>query len=126
MSGESTRRVVLALMGAAGLAAVGGIAYEAGLFAPGYPETPYDDLLAKLPDRVMAAHVGKAMLVENPSFDAKATAANLRSRLRDRPLSYALVADIDANSLVEVKGWVMPATLVQLSALAAVVKPPSP
>jgi hypothetical protein len=125
MSGENTRRAVLALMGAAGLAAAGGIAYEAGLFAPGYPQTPYGDLLAKLPDRTVAARVGKAMLAEQPDFDAKTAATNLRKRLRDRPLSYALVSDIDANNLAEVHGWVMPETLVQLSALAAT-KPPSP
>ena len=117
------RRMLVALLGAAGLAAVGGIAYEAGLFAPGYPRTPYDDLLAKLPDRAAAQRVGKAYLREHPDFGAKTAAASLRKRLKNGLLADMLDTDIRTNALEEVHGWVMPDSLAQLSALAAFERP---
>lgn len=103
-----------------GVVVAGGAAYEAGLFGRGYPRSPYDDLLARLPDRAAAQRLGAAVLAEQPEFNAKAAAAELRQRLTDRPLDDVLVADIDENNMVEVAGWVLPASLAQLSALAAV------
>lgn len=113
------RQMLLAFLGAAGLAVVGGVAYEAGLFSAGYPKTPYDDLLAKLPDRAKALRIGKAYLSNHPGFDAKAAAASLRKRLNDDSLGNAINADVANGDIAEVKGWVMPGSLAQLSALAA-------
>ncbi len=102
-----------------GVAAAGGLAYEAGLFGPGHPPSPYDDLLAKLPDRAAARIVGGAVLAAEPDFDAKATADALRPRLINRPLRDVLEADLDEHGMQEVSGWVLPVSLAELSALAA-------
>ena len=117
--GTTRRTVITVLFGAVGVAAAGGVAYMAGLFGPSYPRTPYDDLLAKLPDRAAAETLGKAVRNEMPGFDAKAVAAGLRKKLENKTLSDVVTAEIDSNDLREVKGWVLPASLAQLSALTA-------
>lgn len=119
MSGTTRRTIVTALAGAVGVAAAGSVVYMAGLFSSSYPKTPYDDLLTKLPDRASAETLGKALRAEMPGFNAKAVAADLRHRLGHKSLSAVVTADIDDNDLTEVKGWVLPTSLAQLSALAA-------
>ncbi|MDE3114483.1 MAG: hypothetical protein KGL26_02675 [Pseudomonadota bacterium] len=108
-----------AALAALGLAAAGGAAYEAGFFGPFYAKTPYDDLLRLLPDRGYAITLGQTLLAKTPAYQAKSAAALLRSRLRRRRLSAVLAADIAADRLTEVDGWLLPATLADLSALAA-------
>ena len=106
-------------LAALGLAAVGAVAYEAGLFGPPYPHTPYDDLLRLLPDRAAAIALGRDVLASDPAFDTKGTATHLRGKIGHRPLEAVLMSDIESDDLTEVKGWVLPATLAQLCALAA-------
>jgi len=114
------RRPFLAgVLAALGLAAAGGGAYEAGLFGPFYPRTPYDDLLGLLPERGYAITIGKAVLTSAPAYEAKSAAAALRTRLRRRRLSAVLADEIATDHLTEVNGWLLPATLAGLSALAA-------
>lgn len=113
------RRPLLAgALAALGLAAAGAAAYEAGAFGPHYPKTPYDDLLRLLPDRRSAQVAGEALLAQNPAFDMKKAAA-LREKIGNRAFAEVLATDITADDLIEVQGWVLPATLAQLSALAA-------
>ena len=117
--GTTRRKIITALAGTVGVAAAGGVAYLTGLFGPSYPKTPYDDLLAKLPDRASAEVLGKALRAETLGFDAKTVAASLRKRLAEKSLADVVTADIESNDLTEVKGWVLPASLAQLSALTA-------
>jgi hypothetical protein len=123
MSGWKTaiaRRPLLAgLFAALGIAAAGGAAYEAGLFGPSWPASPYDDLLAALPERARAIEIGRAVLADNPGLDAKAMAQSLRARIAGRTLSDMLAADIAEQAIAEVHGWILPQTLAQLCALAA-------
>jgi len=123
MSGWKTaiarRPLLTGLLTALGIAAAGGVAYEAGLFGPSRPRSPYDDLLALLPDRAHAVELGKAVLADNPGLDASAVAATLHVRIAGRSLSDMLAADIAEHAVAEVHGWVLPQTLAQLCALAA-------
>lgn len=113
------RPFLAATLAVLGFAATGGAAYETGLFGPHYPKTPYDDLLYALPDRANAVVLGKAVLAENPAFDAGKTAAALRKTMAKTGLSGASARDISRGRMIEVRGWLVPATLVELSALAA-------
>ncbi len=108
----------------------GGIAVALGLTAVGvtvprlfgkhYRKSPYDDLLAQLIDRDAAAKVGKAALQGGGIFpDPADLARELRGRLERRSLADVTASDLDQSNLVEVRGWVLPQTLVLLSVLAA-------
>jgi hypothetical protein len=120
LKAKIARRPFLAgVLAALGLAAAGGGAYEAGLFGPFYPRTPYDDLLRLLPDRGYAIAIGKAVLTNARAYRAKSAAATLRHRIGRRPLSRVLAGEIATDQLTEVDGWLLPATLAGLSALAA-------
>ena len=44
----------------------------------------------------------------------------VRGKIGRRPLDAVLTADIASDDLIEVKGWVLPAALAQLCALAAI------
>lgn len=121
------RRPLLAgALAALGLAAVGGAVYQTGIFGPSYPKSSYDDLLRLLPDRAAAVALGRAVLAENPAFDAKITATHLRGKIGHRSLDAVLTSDIESDDLYEAKGWVLPATLAQLCTLAAETNPISP
>jgi hypothetical protein len=87
--------------------------------APRYAPTPYDDLLAKLPDRDSAARLGAAYLSTHKGFNERTVAARLRQRLTNKPLAGALDADLSAARLAEAHGWVLPETLAALCAIAA-------
>jgi len=115
----SRRRVITVLLAAVAASAAGGAAYVAGVFGTGYPSTPYDDVLAALPNRAAAIAFGKEVLVDQAGFDPKAAAAELRKRLKGRTLAQAMHADLSGDDLAEIHGWVVPATLAQISALAA-------
>jgi hypothetical protein len=116
-----TRRPVLAaLLGLAGIALAAIAALEAPrLLSPRYAPSPYDDLLARLPDRESAARLGAAFLAENRLFDSDRSAKALRRRLATRTLDAAMDSDLAQTRMVEAHGWLLPETLVTLCALAA-------
>lgn len=115
----SRRSVVNAGLGLAAIAA-GALTYEAVRhFGKHYPPTPYDDLLALLPEREAAKAVGVAFLKDHPDFTAKAAAAALRKHIGNQPLDAVLEAEIAAGALTEAGPWVVPQTLAGLCALAA-------
>jgi len=107
----------------------GGIAAALGITALGvtvprllrrrYRQTPYDDLLSQLIDRDAAAKVG---LIVDGRSEPQTIAPELRRRLGRRTLAEVTNADLAEGKLTEVKGWVMPATLVLLCSLAASVE----
>jgi hypothetical protein len=109
--------------------AVGGsIAAALGLTALGvtvprllghrYRRTPYDDLLAQLVDRDAAVKLGKEARVLGP-HGIPDLPNGLRQRLKGRTLADVTREDLAKGLVVEVKGWVLPVTLVLLSMLAA-------
>jgi len=113
------RHFVLGGIGAAGIG-VGGFLVARGLLTPRYPYTPYDDLLARLPDRESAAVLGRAFLKPASVFSPVEIAADLRHILAQESLEKRVASDLGSKpSLVEVEGWVLPETLVTLCALAA-------
>lgn len=110
------RREAAAAIVAAGVAVTAGLYRFTDLFVKHYPPTPYDDLLVRLTDRQQAARLGAK--VPGP-FDLTAQTARLRASLHNRDLAAAVNADLAAGHMVEVAGWVLPQTVVLLSALAA-------
>jgi hypothetical protein len=118
---DIARRPLLAsVLGIAGLAIIGGGVYEGVHRATHrYPRTPYDDLLYKLADRESAKALGAQVLAIEKPFDAKSVAETLRPRLKHQDLADVLEAEIRAGAVTELRGWVLPQTLVQLCALAA-------
>ena len=125
MTGEwksaiSRRLVLSGILGALGLVALGGIAFEASeLSRQRYKPSPFDDLLAKLPDRDSASRLGAAVIAETPGFSATRAARKLQTELAAASLADVLSADLAQNRMVEVRGWTLPATLADLCALAA-------
>lgn len=115
------RRPFLAgFLAAFGVGIVGGGIYEfPKLFKKRYPPTPFDDLLVLLPDREAAIRLGKVSASALAPRNTEAMAAQLRSELGSRSLCEVLEGDLQANRLVELKGWLLPESLVSLCVLAA-------
>lgn len=110
----------------AGLLGVGGIAVIAGggVIASGvldsrYRATPYDDLLDLLADRQASARLGRAAIANMRAFNVRDAAAALRARLKTSDWNDVVLADANANHIVEADGWVLPQSLAQLCALDA-------
>jgi hypothetical protein len=114
--GGLVRRDLMAALVAAGVAVTAGLYRFTDLFVKHYAPTPYDDLLVRLIDREQAAKLGAH--VPGP-FDLGSQSARLRITFGKQDLAAAARADIAAGHLVEVDGWVLPETVVLLSALAA-------
>ena len=114
------RRLLEGLAATAAIAVAATAVFEAPrLFAPRYAPSPFDDLLAKLPDRESAVRLGAAFLSGLKNFDAKRAAARLRKSLAAASLADAMDNDLRETRMVEAHGWVLPETLVDLCALAA-------
>ena len=110
------RRTLLAGVAAAGAALAASLYRFTDLLVKHYAPTPYDDVLAALADRQQAAKIG-ALVAHAPAPDA--LAARLRGLLKPGGLAGAVGSDLAADRLVEVDGWLMPQSVVLLSALAA-------
>lgn len=119
------RRPVLS--GLVGLAALAGIAaLEAprlfsGIFGRRYPPTAFDDLLTLLPDRENAILLGAALTRTRPLMDVRGTAERLRRKIGGHSLAAAIADDLEHGRFVEAQGWLLPESLAELCALAAVV-----
>ncbi len=110
------RRALIVGLAAAGAAVAAGLYRFTDLFVKHYPPTPYDDVLAALTDREQAARFGAAVA---GMADANDLAEKLRPVLKSGGLDTAVKADIAADRLTEVGGWVVPQSVAQISALAA-------
>ncbi|MEO8300854.1 MAG: hypothetical protein ABI608_03625 [Rhizomicrobium sp.] len=110
------RRSLIAGVTAAGAAAAAGLYRFTDLFVKHYPPTPYDDVLSALADREQAARFGAFV---PGTLDAKGLAEKLRPMLKPGGLGAAAKADIMANQVIEVDGWMVPRSVALLSALAA-------
>jgi hypothetical protein len=114
------RPLLKGLAGAAGLAIAGAALVEAPkLFAHHYPPSPYDDLLAQLPDRDSAARIGAGYLAGQSTFNAAGAAADLRRRLASHSFAAILENDLAGAHMAEARGWVLPEGLLALCGLAA-------
>ncbi len=115
------RSFIATLLGLLGVVVIGGVAYEVPRRLYGTAAaTPFDDLLDRLPDRDNARRFGAAVLARGGQFDVSKTAHRLRAQLDATPLSAVLDADVSKGRVAEVKGWVVPETLAELCALAAI------
>ncbi|MEI9989246.1 MAG: hypothetical protein WDM86_04335 [Rhizomicrobium sp.] len=117
--GYSRRAVTVGggIAAALGLAALGITVPR--LFGRHYRKTPYDDLFAQLVDRDAAVKVGAAARAQGAPVAAARLAKEVQQRLDRRALAVAVNADLAESRLAEVKGWVLPETLVLLCELAA-------
>jgi hypothetical protein len=113
------------LSGLVGVIALAGIAaLEAprlfpNLFAKRYPPTPFDDLLALLPDRENAVRLGAVLRgIGRLPVSARRLAAELRSKVGGRPLALVISGDLAENRFIEAQGWLLPSTLAELCWLA--------
>ena len=112
------RRLIGSIIaGAAGTVALGYGGWR--LFGRHYAPTPYDDLLEQLPDRDLAMPIGRAFLATHANFTTTEAAAALRARLHTRDLAAVSMSEIVRGELSVAGGWMMPATLLGLCALAA-------
>ena len=110
------RRGLIAGVATAGAAIAAGLYRFTDLFVKHYPPTPYDDVLEALADREQAARFGASV---PGTMNARGLAEKLRPVLKSGGLDAAADADIAADRLVEVGGWVVPESVALLSALAA-------
>jgi len=101
---------------AASAAIAAGLYRFTDLFVKHYPPTPYDDVLAALVDREQAAKLGA---LANDGTSADALAQRLRPLLKGRGLAAAAKADIGADRVVELDGWVVPQSVAWMASLAA-------
>lgn len=127
MSGITRRWLLNSVAAAAGIAAGGGIARQFGLWRRAWPRTPYDDLLDRLSLREEAITLGLAVLAAKPHFAREPAAARLRAGLKTyRNLGNLAAADAAAGRVAELHGWILPAAVTEISALAAVHAPIAP
>ena len=110
------RRGLIAGVATAGAVVAAGLYRFTDLFVKHYPPTPYDDVLTALVDREQAARFGAAV---TETANAKSLAEKLRPALKSGGLDGAVKADIEADRLTEVGGWIVPQSVARLSALAA-------
>jgi hypothetical protein len=89
------------------------------IFVRHYPPTPFDDVLGRLDDREQAAKLGAAALKDQPNFDAEASAQRLRAALEHGSFREVVLADAETGRVQLVQGWVLPQSVVVLSAIAA-------
>ena len=115
-----SRRPLLAALGALiGAGVIGGAGYETvSLWHRHREHSAYDDLLAGF-DRDDGNVVGQAVIADAKDFQAHRVARDLRRHIGHRPLATVLTEDAAQGRITETQGWVLPATLSGLCALAA-------
>jgi hypothetical protein len=111
---------LLGLVALAGIAALEAPRLFPNLFARRYPPSPFDDLLALLPDRESAIRVGAVLGGAWPRTDGRRIASRLRRKMGGHSLALAIAGDLAQNRLVEAQGWLLPESLGELCALAAI------
>jgi hypothetical protein len=126
----SRRAMTVGGIAAVGVAAIAGAVYELPrLFRP-RSRGAYADLANLLDDTDQAAIVGRKLMdqlgvgtaIEPGSIVDRAvreSASEIRTRLKRAPLRDLCAADAVKGTLIEVDGWVIPATLGALCIMAA-------
>ena len=113
----SRRSLTIGGIAAGGTAIIAGAVYEAPKLFKRRPHGEYADLVSKLSDPEKAAIVGRVM--QDRGSLTKEEISELKTALTAKPLADVAVADAKDDRLAEANGWVLPATLATLCALAA-------
>ena len=111
----SRRSLTIGGIAGATAAIVAGVVYEAPKLFKRRLHGEYAELVGKLNDPEKAAIVGR-VIEDHPS---KEELSELKTALAKTPLTDIATADAKNDSLAEANGWVLPATLATLCALAA-------
>jgi len=113
----SRRSLTIGGIAAGGAAIIAGVVYEAPKLFKRRPHGEYAELVSKLGDPEKAAIVGRVM--QDRGSLTKEEISELKTALTGKPLADVAVADAKDDRLAEANGWVLPATLATLCALAA-------
>jgi hypothetical protein len=111
----SRRTLTIGGIAAGAAAVIAGAVYEAPKLFKRRPHGEYAELVGKLSDPEKAAAVGR-VIEDHPS---KEELSELKSMLAKTSLADIATADSKNDRLAEADGWVLPATLATLCALAA-------
>jgi hypothetical protein len=118
--------MLMGVFGLAGIVLLGDLVFEVPrLLTRRYPPSPYDDLLSQLGDRESAARLGKAVLATEPHFNGGSAAQALRQSAAKGSLRTGIDGDLASGRVVEIHGWLLPQTLVTVSAIAALEQKPT-
>jgi hypothetical protein len=113
----SRRAVTIGGIAGAAAAAVSGAIYEVPRLLRHRARGEYADLVNRLDDPEKAAIVGRAM--PEHAVLTKEELSELKTALAAAPLSDVALAEARDDRLREADGWVLPATVATLCALAA-------
>jgi hypothetical protein len=113
----SRRGVTIGAIAAGGAAIIAGTVYEAPKLFKRRPHGEYAELVSKLGDPEKAAIVGRVM--QDRGAPSKEELSELKTALAKTSLADVAIADAKRDQLAEANGWVLPATLATLCALAA-------
>ena len=114
----SRRSVTIGGLAAAGAIVVAGAAYELPKLFKHRAHGEYADLVNRLDDPDQAALLGKQVL-DTADGTLREAAIGIRARLAHHALPDLLAQDAAQGQLSEVGGWVLPETLAQICAMAA-------
>ena len=113
----SRRSLTIGGIAAGGTAIIAGAVYEVPKLFKRRPHGEYADLVSKLSDPEKAAIVGRVM--QDRGSLTKEEISELKAALGANSLADIATADAKKDQLAEANGWVLPATLATLCALAA-------
>lgn len=113
----SRRSLTIGGIAAAGAAVIAGAIYEAPKLFKRRLHGEYAELVGKLNDPEKAAIVGR--VVDDRGNPSKEELSDLKKALAANSLADVATADAQKDRLAEADGWVLPATLATLCALAA-------
>jgi len=113
----SRRTLTIGGIAAGGAAVIAGAVYEAPKLFKRRPHGEYAELVGKLGDPEKAAVVGRVM--QDSGNPSKEELSELKKTLGANSLADIATADAKKDLLAEANGWVLPATLATLCALAA-------
>jgi len=111
----SRRTLTIGAIAAGGATLVAGVVYEAPKLFKHRLHGEYAELVGKLSDPEKAAIVGR-VIEDHPS---KEELSELKTALAKTSLTDIATDDTKKDRLTEANGWVLPATLATLCALAA-------
>ncbi|HWA90589.1 MAG TPA: hypothetical protein VG889_11165 [Rhizomicrobium sp.] len=114
----SRRSVTIGGIAAAGVAVVAGAAYELPKLFKHRAHGEYADLVNRLDDPDQAALLGK-QVADAADGALREAASDIRTRLAHTSLPDLLAEDAASGRVNEIDGWVLPESLAQLCAMAA-------
>jgi hypothetical protein len=117
----SRRGVTIGGIAVAGAAIVAGAAYELPKLFKHRAHGEYADLVNRLDDPDQAAMLGR-QVPDTADGTIREAAAGIRARLAHHTLPEMLAEDAAQGQVSDVGGWVLPQTLAQICAMAALAR----